>query len=118
MNKRKQSNGSSNKDVLAGKIAGWIVQQQLRLSRKLSAWEMKLNRIQKKWLFLTFAGIAGAYCSFLLLAGLFGTMEPGSRHSGKAVIVPVDSMGYSNLQLPQPRTVDEERGENKHHKQQ
>ena len=118
MNQRKRNNGRSNKDVLAGKIARWIVQQQLVLSRTLSGWEKKLNGVQKKWLFLAFAGIAGVYCSFLLIAGLFGTMEPRSRHSGKAVIVPVDTMRYRNLQLPSPRTVNAERGQNKHQKQQ
>ena len=97
MKAKKQGGNSLLKDKLAGRIAAYIIRVQLRLCRRLSAWESRRSLAQKKWLFFLFTGICGTYCLLLLINGFRGKTD-----TRRSLPVPVDSISPASPRLPVP----------------
>lgn len=118
MKNMKPGDNNSLKDALAARIAATIVSGQLKLSRRLSQWDRKLNREQRKWLFILFVGIAGTYCMSLFIGGLWGNGKPAGQMIANPPFIPADSTGYNYMQLPVPGRTIVENEHNKNQKQQ
>lgn len=108
MKKVKTEADPSIKDKVAKQIAEGIVGVQVHLSRRLSAWERKIGTAQKKILFLVFATMTGAYCSYVLLDALLREDRiPARQLREYRLSVPVDSIIKDAVPLKIPEVIRE-----------